>query len=57
MSAYEFYLELLVLYLSVAQQHSTMVYCGIMPKIGHLQFMINKRPDCFNKSCMLIDTT
>jgi len=36
MSAYELYLELLVFYLSVAHQHSNMVYCGIMSKIGYL---------------------
>jgi hypothetical protein len=35
-SAYEFYFELHVFYLSVAQQHSNMVYCGIMSKIGYL---------------------
>jgi hypothetical protein len=34
-SAYDFYSELLVFYLSVAQ-HSDMVYCGIMSKIRHL---------------------
>ena len=35
-SAYEFYLELLVFYLSVAQKHSNMVYCSTILKIGYL---------------------